>query len=180
MKKTIVVAACLAAVSFAAVMAQKPNTKSETETVKATIDSIDHDARTVTFKDKDGNLETVYAGPEIKRFDELKVGDEVTFRYTASVAVRVRKPGDPVVPSTTEKPVLVRGTGEKPSGTITQQQTANVLVKSIDPKTSAITVETEDGRSMSFKVEEKGLIKNIKTGDRVEITYTEALMISVQ
>jgi alpha-beta hydrolase superfamily lysophospholipase len=84
----------------------KPRTESGTVTVKTTIEAIDHAARTVTLKDKDGNYETLHAGPEIKRFDELKVGDKVSFKYTESVAVRIRKPGEPVTANSNGQPAI--------------------------------------------------------------------------
>jgi len=179
MKRALAVAVGLTALSIAA-YAQNPVTKTATMTHKAKIEAIDHDDRTVTLKDKDGNLEVLYAGPEIKRFDELKVGDEVTFKYSESVALRLRKPGDPAVAASSGEPAIVRGTGAKPSGSVTRQETATVVIKAIDPKTPALTVQTEDGRTMSFKVEDKGLLKNVKAGDRVEVTYTIALLIDVQ
>jgi Cu/Ag efflux protein CusF len=94
--------------------------------------------------------------------------------------LRLRKPGDPVVVSSSGEPAIVRGTGSKPSGSITQQETATVLIKAIDPKTPAVTVQTEDGRTMSLKVEDKGMLKNVKPGDKVEVTYTVALLIDVK
>lgn len=178
MKKTLTVIALLVALPIIA-LADKPATKSATLTIKTTIDAIDHEARSITFRDKDGNYETVYAGPEVKRFDELKVGDKVTFRYTASVVVKVAKAGEPLGASA-ESPAIVRETGEKPGATITQQHTATVLVKAIDPKVPAVTVQTEDGHTVSHQVENKDLLKGIKPGDHVQITFTEALMISVQ
>jgi Cu/Ag efflux protein CusF len=179
MKRALAVAVGLAVLSFSA-YAQKPVTKSASITHKAKIEAIDHDDRTITLKDKDGKLEVLHAGPEIKRFDELKVGDEVTFKYTESVAVRLRKPGDPVVASSSGEPAIVRGTGAKPSGSITQQETATVLIKAVDTKTPAVTVQSEDGRTMSLKVEDKGLLKDVKVGDKMEVTYTIALLIDVK
>ena len=44
----------------------------------------------------------------------------------------------------------------------------------------SITVLTEDGRTVSFKVEDKNNLKDVKPGDKVEVTYTEAVMISVK
>jgi Cu/Ag efflux protein CusF len=178
MKKILAIAAFLFLLPVVA-LAQKPNTKSQTITIKATIDSIDQDERTVTLKDKDGNYETVYCGPEIKRFDELKVGDEITFKYTESVVVKLSKAAEKAK-SSTEKPAVVRGAGAKPSATITHQQTAIVTIKAIDQKAPSVTVQTDDGRTSSFKIENKGLLKNVKAGDRVEINYTEALAISVE
>ena len=63
MKKTLIAAVAVLLVFAAPVFAKKPITDKETQTIKATIDSIDHSARLVTLKDKDGNLETLQAGP---------------------------------------------------------------------------------------------------------------------
>lgn len=179
MRATLVLAVCLVALPVYA-DEKKPITKSDEITLKTTIEAIDKTARTVTLKDKDGTYETLHAGPEIRRFDELKVGDEVTFKYTESVAVRVRKPGEPVVGTTSSDPAVVRGATAKPSGTLTQQATTTVTVKSVDPKGSSITFDTEGGRTMSVRVDDKSLVKDVKPGDKIEITYTTALLISVE
>ena len=59
-------------------------------------------------------------------------------------------------------------------------KTATVVVKAIDMQAPSITVQTEDKRTVSFKVEDKKNLKDVKAGDKVEITYTEAVMISVK
>jgi Cu/Ag efflux protein CusF len=179
MKRVFVVLALLAVLSGAA-FAQKPVTQKESITIKATIVAIDHDHRVITFKDKDGEMEDVYVGPEIKRFDELKVGDQVTFKYTASAIYELRKPGEPVPSTAVGDPAVVRNPTEKPSGSVTQQVTGTVTVQAVDAKTGALSIRTEDGRSMSFKVEDKGKLKDVKPGDHIVITYTEAVAISVE
>ena len=117
----------------------------------------------------------------MERFDELKVGDSITFRYYESIAYAIRKPGQPSgLPATTGEPKVVRSQGAKPGATISQQETATVTIKAIDPKVPSVTVLTEDGRTASFKVEDKNNLKDVKVGDKVEVTYTEAVMISVK
>jgi Cu/Ag efflux protein CusF len=160
--------------------AKKPIEMKGSVTLKATIVAIDHDTRIVSFKDDKGNFEDVYVGPEVQRFNELKVGDKVTFKYQESVVVQVRKPGEPGMPSGEQPAAVVRNATAKPSGSITEQQTANVTVQSVDEKAGAITVTTEDGRSMSYMVKDKGNLKGVKPGDKISITYTTALMISVE
>lgn len=179
MRPTLALAACLVALPLHAGEV-KPVTRGDAITVKTTIEAIDHASRTVTLMDKDGNFETLYAGPEIKRFDELKVGDKVTFTYSESVAVRIRKPGDPVPAASTGEPVVAHGTGAKPSGSKTQQMTAEVTIKEVDSKGKSITFAGEDGRSVSVRVEDKKLLKNLQPGDKVEVTYTTALLINVE
>jgi Cu/Ag efflux protein CusF len=177
--KRFLAVAVLASLPMAA-FASKPITEKETVTIKATIDAIEREARLITFKDKDGNYETIYAGPEVKRFDELKVGDKVTFKYTESIVFQLRKPGEPAPASGDGEVAIVRNPTEKPSGSMTEQATATVTVKAIDKKVPSVTVETEDGRTMLFKVEKKDRLKGVAPGDRVVITYTTALLVSVE
>ena len=180
MKTTLIVLAALVALPLSA-RAQKSVTQGDVVEVTATIEAIDHDSRRVTLKGKDGETETIHCGPEVKRFDELKVGDTVTFRYYESIVYAIRKPGEPSsLPKTSGKAETVRATGGRPGATISQQETATVTVQSIDAKAPSVTVLTEDGRRATFKVEDKKNIKDLKVGDTVEITFTEALLISVK
>jgi acetamidase/formamidase len=174
---TIAILAALPAVAFA----QKPVTESAAVETTAKIEAIDKTTRLITLRDKDGTTETIYAGPEIKRFDELKVGDTVNFRYYESVVYQIRKPGQPAsAPAASGDPKIVRGTGPKPSGTASRQETITVEVKAIDQKTPSVTVLTPDGRTVSMKVDDKKNLQGLSVGDKVEITYTEAFVISVK
>ena len=74
----------------------------------------------------------------------------------------------------------MRSTGPKPGATISEQMTATVKVKAIDAKVPSVTVESEDGRTLSFKVDDKKNLKGVNVGDKVEITYTSAVMITVK
>ena len=69
MKKTLAVLAGLVALPVLAA-AQKPVTQTESVEVTAKIEAIDKTARLVTLTDKDGDTETIYCGPEVKRFDD--------------------------------------------------------------------------------------------------------------
>ena len=58
--------------------------------------------------------------------------------------------------------------------------TATVTIKAIDAKVPAVTVLTDDGRTASFKVDDKKNLAGLKAGDKVEITYTQAFVVSVK
>jgi Cu/Ag efflux protein CusF len=174
-------ATCLVAivVGVMGIRAQQAVTKGAEVSETVTIEAIDYKSRLVTLKDSTGTSETVYVGPEVKRFDALKVGDKVTFRYYESVVYQIRKPGDKSAqPSGTAG--IVRSEGAKPGGTVSQQLSATVTVDAIDMAVPSVTVRADDGRKMSFRVENKKNLEGVKVGDRVEITYTQALAISVQ
>ena len=179
MKRTLAVLAVLVVLPLVA-RAQKPVTQTDAIEVKAKIEAIDKTERLVTLKDEEGDLDTIYCGPEVKRFDELKVGDTVTFRYYESIAYAIRKPGQPSGLPAQTGPSVTRGQGPRPGGTLARQATAAVTVKAIDEKAPSITVLTEGGRTLSFRVEDKKNLKDVKAGDKVEVTYTEAIAISVK
>jgi Cu/Ag efflux protein CusF len=179
MRKTTAVLAVLVVLPLAA-LAQKPVTQTDMVELSAKIEGIDKGVRLITLRNKDGDLETIYAGPEVKRFDELKVGDTVTFRYYESLAFDIRKPGQPGSAPVSGEPAIARGTGPRPAGTISQQMAATVTIKAMDPKVPSVTVLTDDGRTLSMKVDDKKRLEGLKAGDKVEITYTQAVMISVK
>jgi hypothetical protein len=172
--------AAAVAVALAAPVASAGQTKSQSAAVTETftIVAIDATNRIVTLKDKDGYVDSIYAGPEVKRFSELKVGDKVTFTYYESVVYQIQKPGAAPVPAG-EEAGIVRGKGPKPGGTMSRQMTATVTVTAIDMKVPSVTIKMDDGNVSSFKVENKKNLEGVKVGDRVQITYTEALAISV-
>ena len=158
--------------------AQGAITKAGSVSKSATITAIDHSARMVTLKDAQGNVEDIHCGPEVVRFKELKVGDVVTFSYHAAVAYQIAKPGEK--PAPTSGPTVTRGQGVRPSGAVTQQQTKTVTVDAIDAAVPSVTVRTAEGRKMTALVENKKNLEGLKVGDKVEITFTEAVMVTVE
>jgi hypothetical protein len=60
--------------------------------VKASVVAIDYLSRKVTLKGPEGNVVNVTAGPEVKRLNEVKVGDSVVARLTRAVSIEVSKP----------------------------------------------------------------------------------------
>ena len=115
MKRTLAVLAALVALPLVA-RAQKPVTDTDAIELTTKIEAIDKTSRLVTLRDKDGESETIYCGPEVKRFDELKVGDTITVRYYESIAYAIRKPGQPSGLPAATGPKITRGQGARPSG----------------------------------------------------------------
>jgi Cu/Ag efflux protein CusF len=175
----MVVATTLAIASGVSTIAaaQKPTNQTEVISATFTITAIDSASRLVTLKDKDGATQEIVCGPEVQRFDQLKVGDKVTFRYYESVATAIRRSGS--APPTTASEGVTRTPGVKPGGTIAQQLTATVTIEAIDLKIPSVTVRTADGSKLSFKVDDKKNLEGYKAGDKVDVTYTQALAVSV-
>jgi len=172
------IVAALLSVPPAAWAAQKPVSVADVVTATFTIEAIDHTTRIVTLRGTDGISEDVLCGPDVKRFDALKVGDKVTFRYHESLVSAIHRPGSAA--KAPETSGIARSAGTRPGGTISQQMNALVTIEAIDAKVPSVTVKSADGRRLSFKVADKKNLEGYKAGDKVEVTYTQALAVSVE
>jgi Cu/Ag efflux protein CusF len=161
----------------ATVLAQKPVSVADVVTATFTIEAIDHTTRILTLKAADGTTDDLLCGPDVQRFDALKVGDKVTFRYHESLVTAISHPG--TAPKPASSAAITRTPGATPGGTIAQQMTAVVTINAIDTKAPSVTVTTENGRKMSFKIADAKNLQGYKVGDKVEVTYTQALAVSV-
>ncbi len=182
MKSEVTVMIASLALSFATVVmhaqAPKPVTQAEEVSTVATIEAIDMASRAVVLKLEDGTTDTIYCGPDVQRFNELKVGDRVKFTYRESVVYAIAKPGTaaPVAEAKLER----NAPTATPGGTLSQSMTATVTVLAVDAKVPSITIKSEDGRTMSSKVRDKKNLEGVKVGDKVQVTFTRALAINVE
>ena len=163
----------------AALLPQQPVSKASTLTIDATIQAIDRSNRAITLRDEMGNEDTFTVGPEVQRFDELMVGQKVRITYYESVVLQLVKPGEKASGDSFEA-ALNRAKSALPAGTLATQDKRTVVVKSVNPSVPSITVATDDGRVVTRKVQDPANLANVKPGDRIEITFTRALVTSVQ
>ena len=171
--------AALALVSSAHMaMAQSKTVSSEMRTETATVEAIEASSRTLTLKKADGSYLTTVAGPDVTRFDEVKLGDTVNVRYYENVVIRVKRPGESDVMSS------VKGTtGSEqvlPGGTRAKQVTITATITAIDPAAPSITFTGPNGWKYSSKVQDTEALAKVKVGDKVDIIWTEAMLVSVE
>ena len=68
----------------------------------ATITAIDKATRDVTLKGPQGNEVVLTAGPDVKNFDQMKVGDPVDVEYVEALTLELKKGGGMVVARTAD------------------------------------------------------------------------------
>src|SRR5262245_59036511 len=145
-------------------------------TVRGTISAIDAEKGTVTLKGPKGRTLTLEVKDKSK-FDVIKVGDPVVATYVEAVAIQVAKSGAPAV-STQESRVTSKP-GETPAGAIGRQITVTAPIVSIDNKAHTVTIKGPDGATETIKVKRPENLQKVKPGDLVDITYTQALAVSL-
>ncbi|QWE07864.1 hypothetical protein [Polynucleobacter ibericus] len=139
------------------------------------VTKVDAATRTVTLKNQDGET-SIVAGPEVKNFAEIKVGDRFDVVYEMAVAielVKVKNPGttsEQVSTSTTTAPQ-----GDKPGMITTNAVTATANVEAIDAAKKIVTLKGPQGNIFKVNVKNADLLKDIAVNDQVKVVYTEAI-----
>jgi hypothetical protein len=147
--------------------------------VTATVEAVDLTNRVVSLKGPKGNVFDLKVGDKVKNLPQVKVGDKVVARYYESIAVRLMKPGEPGGAAATQAAGAAKP-GERPAGVAANQVTVTATIEDISPKKTFVTLKGPGGKTVDVKVRDPKNLENVKVGDQVEITYTEALAISVE
>ena len=167
----------LTVIAVSPLAAQTKTLPGERKTLTATVEAVEQGSRTMTLKDDKGELHKIDIPEEVKRFPEIKVGDTVTATYYDTITVRVKPAGEAEVDTLTEG--VTPGGGRKPAGTMAAQQTITATIDAIDMKVPSISFKGPRGWSYSTKVQDKKALSQVKVGDKVDITWTAAMLVSV-
>ena len=180
MKRLVVgsIAAAVLLSTASMAMAQARTISAEMRTETGTIEAIDAATRTVTIKKADGTVVSTVAGPDIKRFAELKVGDKVTARFYESVIIRLQRPGEPEVASASK--ATTPSEQVLPGGTRAKQMTITATITAIDMNVPSVSFTGPGGLKYTSKVLDKEALAKVKVGDKFDIVWTEAVMVSVE
>ena len=189
MKKLLVALGLAAAVAASPAFAQTgsamvgtaPGKAAAVETIKvsATITAIDKATRDVTLKGPQGNEMTVTAGPEVKNFDQLKVGDKVDLNYIEALTLELKKGGGLVVARTEQAGAVGAKPGQQPAGAVGRQVTVVANVVDVDAAKQTVTLKGPQ-RTVELRIPDPEQFKRIAKGDQVEATYTQALALAVE
>ena len=186
-KLTLIAAAVLSIAAGAAlaqtggaVVASEPGKVAMAETVNitATVEAIDKAKRLLTLKGPEGNSVVVQAGPAVKNFDQIKVGDKVAAQYIEALTLTLKPGGGAMREKIEREDAVAAKPGEKPGAAVGRQVTVIADVIAVDAKKQSIRVKGPQ-RTVDLKVRDPNQFKLIKVGDQIEATFTEALAIAV-
>jgi Cu/Ag efflux protein CusF len=151
-----------------------------TTTVTATVKAVDVKKRLVTLQGPQGNTMTVHVGDEVKNLPQVRKGDQVTATYYESLAIDIAPPGQAKPGVASASDLMTAPPGQKPSAAGAQSVTVTSKVTNIDKKTQHVTLRGPKGKSVTLKVKDPTRLEQLKVGDLVQVTYTEAVAIAVQ
>jgi hypothetical protein len=145
----------------------------------ARVKAIDQQTRQVTLQRADGSEVTIYADETVRNLPQIQVGDEVTVSYYESLAYEVKKPGTTAPGATVAEETGRAKLGEKPAGAGARVTTIVTTITGIDKAAGTVTLQGPTGRATTVKARDPRNLDRVVVGDLVEITYTEAVAVSV-
>jgi hypothetical protein len=145
---------------------------------EGTVTAIDYTARSIALRLQDGREISMAAGPEIRRFNEIKVGDKVVASYEEQLNAKLIKKGSQPIGWKTSSSDH-RATEGAPAGSSTTTAILVANITAVDKKTSTVTFKGAL-ESRDLIVEDPKQLALMKVGDQLEVTITATLALSVE
>ena len=148
-------------------------------TLDATVSAIDKKAGKVTLKNDEGETKTFTLKKDAaEKLEAVEVGDTLTIQYVKSVSIEVLDENvdlgvDGAVISADSAP------GEKPAALAATEVSIVVSIEAIDLEKKLVTLKAKNGEVETVEPLNPENLKKVKVGERVKITYTEAIGYSV-
>lgn len=174
--KTYVAAMLLAGVAATASAQVSKTLPGKLEVVTVTVEAIEKASRSVTVRKPDGTYGVFSVPADVKRFDTLKIGDKITAKYYENVVLRLKAPGEKPVDS---EDAAITKSARGGAGTAAVQRTITATITKIDMKAPSIAFSGPNGWNYATRVEDTKTLAKVKVGDKVDITWTEAAIVSI-
>ena len=150
-------------------------------TMKGTVTEIVKETRDITLMGSNGDLVTITADESMERFDEVAVGDVISFDYLTYTMVEFR---EPTAEELAEPVVVVAEAGKAPedmapAGAVGAIVRAIVTIEVLNRPFMQATVRGPGGNYVTIDMEDAELIKELNIGQVVILTYAEAIVMSL-
>ena len=148
-------------------------------TVTAKIIAIDQATRMVTLQGPSGRKVTMKVGDQVKNLAQVKAGDELVVKYAEAVSIALEKSDAGRSQTTTTTGPVTAPAGARPGIAEATQTVVVAAVQSVDAGKNMVVLEGPNGNYVEVKVQNPAVLKDVKAGDKVKATYTEAMVVEV-
>lgn len=153
---------------------------SQSMTITATVEAINHETREVTLRRPDDTTVTFTASEEARNLKQVAVGDTVTAEYVESVSIVVME-NEGMEAGTGELAALARTEeGSMPGVAAMDTQIVTATVEEINIEANTFKLKGPDGTINEYVAQNPDNLKRAEVGDLVVMTLTEAMAITVQ
>jgi hypothetical protein len=160
---------------------EKPSMySSDSITVTAVVEAINHETREVTLRKNSGEVITFTASEEARNLDQVAVGDILNANLTQSVSIEVME-DDGKGPRVAELGAMDRtDEGKMPGGAVINATVVVASVEEINIEANTFKLLGPDGNVNEYTARNPENLKRASVGDLVVITVAESMAISVE
>ena len=148
--------------------------------MRAVVIGVDQVNRLLALEAADGGRLVLPVAEEFRDFDRARVGDQVVVSHTQAIAWQV-KPSDKGAPGVSSRETLSNPRpGEAPGGAVERAITITATITAFDVAGGIVTLTGPQGNRQTFIAHRPADLEKIRIGDLVDITYSEALAVSLR
>lgn len=153
----------------------------EVVTLKARVDSIDKTTRRIVLTGPEGRSRSVVAGPDVRNFDQIMVGDTVVIKHLQALAVDlIKSPGSDGIREIVQREgVMISKPGALPGAIAGRETIVIANVWAVDKKRQIVTLRGARDNLIDFKVKDPVKLAAVQVGDQIELKYVEAVAVAV-
>jgi len=162
-------------------LAEKPSfSASQSMTVTALVEAIDHETRVVTVRKPDGEAITFTASDEVRNLAQVNVGDYLVAEYVETVSIEVMA-NDGMEAEAAEVSAMARAEeGEMPGFAAMDAVVVTATVEEINLASNTFKLKEPDGSINEYMARNPENLKLAAVGDLVVTTVTASVAIVVE
>jgi hypothetical protein len=177
---TLLTATAVLAANEDAMMDKPSFSASQSMTVSAVVEAIDHETRVVTVRKPDGEALTFTASDEAQNLDQVDVGDVLIAEYVESVSIEVMA-NEGMEPDAVEASAMARAKkGEMPGFAAMDATVVTATVEEINLEMNTFKLKGPDGTVNEYVARNPENLKRAAIGDLVVITVTSGVAVTVE
>jgi hypothetical protein len=147
-------------------------------TASGTITGVDAQTRTITIEGDGGTVVSLIAGPDVRNFDQLAVGQRVDAEYVRTLTLELKPGSTAPIARMVDEALAGAREGAPPAGMVGRRVTVVAEVVGLDAENHTVTLRGPE-RTVALEVAPEQFAR-VNLGDRVEAVYLEAAALSVR
>lgn len=152
---------------------------SQTMTISAIVEAIDHESRVVTLRKPDGEALTFTAGDEVRNLDQVGVGDVLVAEYTESLSIDVMANDGLEADAAAASAMARTEKGDMPGFAAMDATVVTATVEEIDLQRNTFKLKSPDGTINEYVARNPDNLRRAAVGDLVVTTVTESVVVTV-
>ena len=162
-------------------MAEKPSfSASQSMTVTALVEAIDHETRVVTVLKPDGESITFTASDEVRNLAQVNVGDYLVAEYVETVSIEVMANDGMQADAAAVSAMARTEKGDMPGVAAMDAMVVTSTVEEINLETNTFKLKEADGSINEYMARNPENLKRAAVGDLVVTTVTASVAIVVE